>query len=56
MSVVGIIFVVYRSRESLSHLKSIFQFLLSIRSYFKESIILKNNLTLNIIMLQKNKK
>ena len=53
MPVVVVIFVVYRSRESLSHLKSIFQFLLSIHNYFKESIMLKNILTSKIIMLHK---
>ena len=32
-----VIFVVYRSRKSLSHLKSILLFLVSIHSYFKGS-------------------
>ena len=45
----------YRSRECLSHLKSILQFLLSIHRYLKESIILKNVLTSKIIVLQKCK-
>ena len=50
MLFVDIVIFVYRSRESLSHIK-----LMWIYSYFKENSILKNIFASKIIMLQKYK-